>query len=325
MASTDASPQPKKNTAFRVYFPIYDNTGALVSGAAGLDSEVSKDGGNYADCTNEATEIQSTGTYWLDLTSGEMNADAVVLIVKTSTSDAKTSVLVFYPQEAGDVKVDVETWKGSTAPAMTGDAFARLGAPAGASVSADVAAVKSDTAEILVDTNELQTDWVNGGRLDLIVDAILADTNELQTDWANGGRLDLLIDAILADTNELQTDWVNGGRLDLLLDSVVAAVAASAIRAAVGLASANLDTQLSTIDTVVDAIKAVTDADGGANAIETGISKLQALRAILSAMVGVATGGSSTSIVLKNPAGDTTRATLTVDADGNRSASVLNL
>jgi hypothetical protein len=29
---------------------------------------------------------------------------------------------------------------------------------------------------------------------------ILADTGELQTDWANGGRLDLLIDAILLDT-----------------------------------------------------------------------------------------------------------------------------
>lgn len=38
----------------------------------------------------------------------------------------------------------------------------------------------------------------DAGGLDL--DAILADTNELQTDWANGGRLDLLVDAILADT-----------------------------------------------------------------------------------------------------------------------------
>jgi hypothetical protein len=35
---------------------------------------------------------------------------------------------------------------------LTGDIYARLGAPAGASVSADVAAVKSDTAAILVDT-----------------------------------------------------------------------------------------------------------------------------------------------------------------------------
>jgi hypothetical protein len=33
--------------------------------------------------------------------------------------------------------------------------------------------------------------------------AILADTNELQTDWANGGRLDLLIDGVKAKTDSL--------------------------------------------------------------------------------------------------------------------------
>lgn len=60
---------------------------------------------------------------------------------------------------------------------QTGDNFARLGAPAGASVSADVAAVKSETALILTDTNELQTDWVNGGRLDLILDARMAESS----------------------------------------------------------------------------------------------------------------------------------------------------
>lgn len=35
------------------------------------------------------------------------------------------------------------------------------------------------------------------------LDAILADTNELQTDWTNGGRLDLLLDAIKAITDIL--------------------------------------------------------------------------------------------------------------------------
>lgn len=35
------------------------------------------------------------------------------------------------------------------------------------------------------------------------LEAALADTNELQTDWADGGRLDALIDAILADTTSL--------------------------------------------------------------------------------------------------------------------------
>lgn len=50
---------------------------------------------------------------------------------------------------------------------QTGDSFARLGAPAGASVSADIAAVKVDSAAILVDT---------GTTLDTAIAAILADT-----------------------------------------------------------------------------------------------------------------------------------------------------
>lgn len=38
---------------------------------------------------------------------------------------------------------------------------------------------------------------------DTDIDSILADSNELQTDWANGGRLDLLIDGIKAITDLL--------------------------------------------------------------------------------------------------------------------------
>jgi hypothetical protein len=103
MAASDARPVPRKNTAFRVYFPILDNDGDPVTAAAGLDSEVSKDGAAFADCTNEATEIGSSGIYYLDLTSTEMNADAVVVIVKTSTTDAKTAPIVMYPAPAADV------------------------------------------------------------------------------------------------------------------------------------------------------------------------------------------------------------------------------
>ncbi len=53
---------------------------------------------------------------------------------------------------------------------------ATLGSPAGADFAADIAAVKAETALIVADTNELQTDWADGGRLDLIVDSILDDT-----------------------------------------------------------------------------------------------------------------------------------------------------
>jgi len=41
------------------------------------------------------------------------------------------------------------------------------------------------------------------GYLDTEIAAILADTGELQTDWVNGGRLDLLIDAIKAKSDLL--------------------------------------------------------------------------------------------------------------------------
>ncbi|NIW43522.1 MAG: hypothetical protein GWN30_01720, partial [Gammaproteobacteria bacterium] len=78
--------------------------------------------------------------------------------------------------------------------AQTGDNYARLGAPAGASIAADVAAVKTDTGNIVTDTNELQGDWTDGGRLDLILDelttncdAIETDTQDLQTQIGTAG------------------------------------------------------------------------------------------------------------------------------------------
>lgn len=108
MASTDARPVPQKNTAFRLTFTIYDADGDPVSGAAGLDSEVSKDGGTFTDCTNEATEIATaSGMYFIDLTSSEMNADCVAYQCKTSTTGAKTFQIALYPEEAGDIRTNV--------------------------------------------------------------------------------------------------------------------------------------------------------------------------------------------------------------------------
>lgn len=118
MAASDARPIPRKNTAFRATFPIYDADGDLVTGATGLDSEVSKDGGAFADATSEATELAtSSGVYYLDLTADEMNADTVAIIVKTSSSGAKTTVLVLYPEEAGDVRADMVAISGDSAAA----------------------------------------------------------------------------------------------------------------------------------------------------------------------------------------------------------------
>jgi hypothetical protein len=61
---------------------------------------------------------------------------------------------------------------------LTGDAYARLGAPAGASVSADMAAVKAQTAAIETDTQDLQSRLpaaLVGGRIDANMGAISGD------------------------------------------------------------------------------------------------------------------------------------------------------
>lgn len=59
---------------------------------------------------------------------------------------------------------------------QSGDAYARLGAPSGASVSADIAAVKLQTTAIETDTQDLQTQvGVDGAGLTSIGDARLAN------------------------------------------------------------------------------------------------------------------------------------------------------
>ncbi len=100
-------------------------------------------------------------------TFGEyVNADAVRISGDATAADNAES---FFDGTGyagtNNVIPTVTTLTGHTA--QTGDAFARLGAPAGASVSADIAAVKVDTAAILVDT---------GTTLDTAIAAILADT-----------------------------------------------------------------------------------------------------------------------------------------------------
>lgn len=68
------------------------------------------------------------------------------------------------------------------------------------------------------------------------IDAIEADTNELQTDWVNGGRLDLIIDAILDDTGT--------SGVALAANSITAAVVADG---AIDRATFAADTGLQTI------------------------------------------------------------------------------
>lgn len=113
-------------------------------------------------------------------------------------------------------------------------------------------------------------------------------------DWATTG--DLATVATLPFTPQASTDtyWLLPVRQDVTGGS---GLDAAGVRAAVGLASANLDTQLSAIDTVVDGIKAVTDnlPDSGA---------LNDLAAILLDTAEIGTAGAGLTAVPWNAAWD---------------------
>jgi hypothetical protein len=99
MASADSHEFILYGGKQRVVFAILDADGDPVTGAASLDSEISKDQGTFADCTNEATEIAtSSGHYYLDLTPTELTCLSALVQVKTSTTGAKTTSVYLYPK-----------------------------------------------------------------------------------------------------------------------------------------------------------------------------------------------------------------------------------
>ena len=171
MASTDARPVPQKAVAYRVTFPVFDNDGDLVSGIT-PDSEISKDGAAFSDATNEATEIaSSSGIYYLDLTSSETDCDTLAVIVKSATADMKTTPIILYPEEAGDIRVDVTQLSGDSTAANNAELFFD---------GTGYAAANSTIGTCTTNTDMRGTDSAATAAalatVDGIVDAILADT-----------------------------------------------------------------------------------------------------------------------------------------------------
>lgn len=76
----------------------------------------------------------------------------------------------------------------------------------------DVANVTTLSANAFNEIQNQCTAAIEDAQLETLpatLNTVLTDTNELQGDLTNGGRLDLIFDQILADTNELQTNQNN--------------------------------------------------------------------------------------------------------------------
>ncbi len=95
------------------------------------------------------------------------------------------------------------------------------------------------------------------------------------------------------------------------------ATGSTGVRSAIGLATANLDTQLDALPTANENADALLDRAAG---VETNRTLRQTLRLMLSATAGKASGLATTTAIYRDTNDSKDRITATVDADGNRTA-----
>lgn len=157
------------------------------------DVKISKDGGAAANVTNLPTAIaMGNSAIWdFSLTATEMQAAQVNITVADSATKAVDDT-GFVIETYGNASAQHAFDLGTASTAQTGDSFARIGAPAGASTAADIAAVKAQTAAIETDTAEI---GAAGAGLTAVASAANLATV--------AGYLDTEIAAIQAKTNNL--------------------------------------------------------------------------------------------------------------------------
>jgi len=290
----------KKGAAARIVFPILDADGDPVSGAAGLDSEVSIDGGAFTDCTNEATEIGSSGIYYLDLTEDETNGDVICVQVKTTTSGAKTTVLVFYTagQTLDDMQSDITAIKNKT----------------------DKLNFNSDaTPLVLADVRDVNDAAVTG------VDDFKADVSNLDVAVSTRSSHS---PADVADAvwDELVTDHTTAGSFGAKNQNLVPSenvddykADVSGIPADVWSYSTRALTDKTDFELSASGIDAILD-----DVLEGTLTVRQAMRIILAAAAGKSTGGGTGTIYFRDLADTKNRIKATVDSNGNRTSVTLD-
>ncbi len=289
---------------------------------------------------NSSTTLHLAGIAW-----GDEGPNSMLLLVQdvsggiyvsrwiedfaTATDLATVATLPFTPEASVD-----KYWVLSPRADVTGGSGLDA---AGVRAAVGLASANLDTQLADIETKVDDTEGLIT-TVDTVVDAILVDTNELQTDWADGGRLDLILDArasqtsvntiddfldteiaaILADTNELQVDWVNGGRLDLLIDGIKAKTDNLPSDPA---DESALEALLDALPTAVENANALLDLASG---VETGLTPRQSLRLMAAVLLGKASGLETTTAVYRDIGDSKDRITATVDVDGNRSAVTLD-
>jgi hypothetical protein len=145
MASPDAKPFPVSGQPYRLYFVVKSLvtgnpvTGGLtglsitVAGTPQSTAQISQDGGLFNHTVNIPQEIGTSGYGYLDLTSAEMTASALVIRVTTSNTNAIEWQTVLLATSAQAVSI-LSAIAGLAFPTVGALAAAVWGIPDGGSV-----------------------------------------------------------------------------------------------------------------------------------------------------------------------------------------------
>lgn len=254
---------------------------------------------------NAVAELGATGQYALDLTAAELNHDRII-IKFTAAGAADTSLVI----------------RTTPAPVRLADAVSH-GGTLGASTATLALSLVRATSQVANQSAVIFTGQGTGTGIQLNggLTGIGLDLNGGGTSGAG-----LTIDSTTGDAVVIGSAGGNGDAIQLNPNGTGLGINGT-------LGTVNNLTNLPAITTnwltatglATDAADEIAAAAAlklldTANDIETNITVRNALRACIALLTGQVTGAGSGTEIFKNPGATKNRATITVDANGNRSA-----
>jgi len=222
----------KQSTAYTFrHGPFLDETDGKTA-ETGLTIEdshvrISKAGGNFVDKNETSNSAHDEAGFYVVVLDATDTATVGELLVAVHVSGA---LPVFKTFQVVEEAIYDAFFAGSADLITKIDAIDTVVdailVDTGTTIPATIATVDTVVDAILVDTGTTipATLTTIDDFLDTEIAAILADTNELQTDLVNGGRLDLLIDSIIS-----KVDVVDGIVDDILVDTAVIGAAGAGL------------------------------------------------------------------------------------------------
>lgn len=322
---------PKRGVAFQLAIGLVDqaNTKLLKVNptiAAG-DFQISKDFGAFANLATLPTVLPAgSRSVQINLSIAEMTADNIV-IQCVDAAGAEWCDQMINLQTTVSQLDDLATATNLAAAKAVIDAIlldtAEIGT-AGAGLTALASA--ANLALVNAKTTNLPTDPADQSLIIAATDAIMTRLGapagaSLSADLATKPAASAVADAVW---DEVLSGHLTAGTTGAALSAASAGggggLDAAGVRAAIGLATANLDTQLDALPTAAENADAVWD-----EVVDGAVTARQSMRLQNSALGGESAGLDTDTAVFRDLADTKARITATVDASGNRSVVTRDL